>query len=139
MTRLTVAVLVAIGAMTAHAQAQSFPDRPITLINPYAAGGPADLLARTVSDGMSEVLGRPVVVDNRPGAGTAIGAQARRLHAVHRRLALARDHARADEGCWIRRHRGVHANRHRRRRSQRADRAAGPSLQERAGTRRRRP
>src|SRR5262245_66152081 len=76
MTRLTVAVLVAIGAMTAHAQAQSFPDRPITLINPYAAGGPADLLARTVADGMSEVLGRPVVVDNRPGAGTAIGARA---------------------------------------------------------------
>ena len=56
--------------------AQSFPERPITLINPYAAGGPADLLARTVADGMSETLGRPVVVENRPGAGTAIGASA---------------------------------------------------------------
>jgi tripartite-type tricarboxylate transporter receptor subunit TctC len=76
MTRWAVAALVAICALTAHAQAQSFPDRPITLINPYAAGGPADLLARTVADGMSEVLGRPVVVDNRPGAGTAIGARA---------------------------------------------------------------
>ena len=56
--------------------AQSFPERTITLINPYAAGGPADLLARTVADGMSETLGRPVVVENRPGAGTAIGARA---------------------------------------------------------------
>jgi tripartite-type tricarboxylate transporter receptor subunit TctC len=45
------------------------------LINPYAAGGPADLLARTVAEGMSETLGRPVVVENRPGAGTAIGAR----------------------------------------------------------------
>ena len=59
-----------------HAVAQSFPERTITLINPYAAGGPADLLARTVADGMSETLGRPVVVENRPGAGTAIGARA---------------------------------------------------------------
>ena len=59
-----------------NAVAQSFPERTITLINPYAAGGPADLLARTVADGMSESLGRPVVVENRPGAGTAIGARA---------------------------------------------------------------
>ncbi len=63
-------------AFAGHAVAQSFPERPITLINPYAAGGPADLLARTVADGMSDALGRPVVVENRPGAGTAIGARA---------------------------------------------------------------
>jgi tripartite-type tricarboxylate transporter receptor subunit TctC len=55
--------------------AQSFPERPITLVNPYAAGGPADLLARTVAEGMSEALGKPVVVENRPGAGTAIAAR----------------------------------------------------------------
>src|SRR6188474_2452927 len=76
MKRIAIAILLAVCAFAGHAAAQSFPDRPITLINPYAAGGPADLLARTVADGMSEVLGRPVVVENRPGAGTAIGARA---------------------------------------------------------------
>ena len=65
--RLAVAILAAACMLAGHAVAQSFPERPITLINPYAAGGPADLLARTVADGMSEVLGRPVVVENRPG------------------------------------------------------------------------
>jgi tripartite-type tricarboxylate transporter receptor subunit TctC len=76
MKRLVVAFLFAMSAFAEHAVAQSFPERTITLINPYAAGGPADLLARTVADGMSETLGRPVVVENRPGAGTAIGARA---------------------------------------------------------------
>jgi tripartite-type tricarboxylate transporter receptor subunit TctC len=76
MTRLAVVILVAFCALAGHAVAQSFPERTITLINPYAAGGPADLLARTVADGMSDALGRPVVVENRPGAGTAIGARA---------------------------------------------------------------
>ena len=76
MTRLAVAILVAVCSLAGHAVAQSFPERPITLINPYPAGGPADLLARTVADGMSEALGRPVVVESRPGAGTAIGARA---------------------------------------------------------------
>ena len=75
MKRLAIAILVAMASSAGHAVAQSFPERPITLVNPYAAGGPADLLARTVADGMSEVLGRPVVVENRPGAGTAIGAR----------------------------------------------------------------
>ena len=76
MKRLAIAILVAMSSPAGHAVAQSFPERSITLVNPYAAGGPADLLARTVADGMSEALGRPVVVENRPGAGTAIGARA---------------------------------------------------------------
>jgi tripartite-type tricarboxylate transporter receptor subunit TctC len=54
--------------------AQEFPDRPITMVNPYAAGGPADLIARTIAEPMGEALGQPVVVENRPGAGTAIAA-----------------------------------------------------------------
>src|SRR5579862_3992242 len=63
-------VLLADGAF-----AQAFPARPITLINPYAAGGPADVLARIVAARMAVPLGQNVIVDNKPGAGTAIGAQ----------------------------------------------------------------
>ena len=69
-------VALVLSLVAGHASAQSFPERNITLINPYAAGGPADLLARTVAEGMSEALGKPVVVENRAGAGTAIGARA---------------------------------------------------------------
>jgi tripartite-type tricarboxylate transporter receptor subunit TctC len=54
--------------------AQTYPTRTITLVNPYAAGGPADLLARTVAEGMASALGQPVVVENRVGAGTALAA-----------------------------------------------------------------
>ena len=55
------------------ANAQSFPNRPIRLIVPYSAGGPADVLGRQVAKSMSDVLGQPVVVDNRAGANTIIG------------------------------------------------------------------
>lgn len=55
--------------------AQSFPDRPIRLILPYAAGGSADTLARALAEHMRKDLGQPVLVDNKPGGNTAVGAQ----------------------------------------------------------------
>ena len=70
---LAVAAL-AFTACATLAQAQDYPRSPITLVNPYAAGGPADLLARTIAAGMSEQLGQQVVVLNKPGAATALGA-----------------------------------------------------------------
>src|SRR5215471_8346687 len=60
----------------AQAAAQSYPTRPITLIVPFAAGGPADFLGRLIGQKMGDDLGQQVVVDNRPGANTIIGAQA---------------------------------------------------------------
>ncbi|HLH87957.1 MAG TPA: tripartite tricarboxylate transporter substrate binding protein [Xanthobacteraceae bacterium] len=65
------ALLACLGAGTL---AQDFPTHVIQLVNPYAAGGPADLLARTIASGMTSRLGRQVVVVNKVGASTAIGA-----------------------------------------------------------------
>jgi tripartite-type tricarboxylate transporter receptor subunit TctC len=58
------------------APAQSYPSRSITLIVPFAAGGPADFLGRLIGQKVGEDLGQQIVVDNRPGANTIIGAQA---------------------------------------------------------------
>ncbi|HSV45221.1 MAG TPA: tripartite tricarboxylate transporter substrate binding protein [Ramlibacter sp.] len=60
---------------TSAARAQAFPDRPIRLVVPYAAGGTADALARAVAEHMRKALGQPVLVDNKPGGNTAVGAQ----------------------------------------------------------------
>ena len=54
----------------------SFPNRPIRLIVPFPAGGPSDIVARVIGQKMSEDWGQPVVIENRPGANTIIGAQA---------------------------------------------------------------
>ena len=52
----------------------AWPDRPLRLVVPYAAGGGADNAARTVAQRLGELLGQPVVIDNKPGAGGVIGA-----------------------------------------------------------------
>jgi tripartite-type tricarboxylate transporter receptor subunit TctC len=56
-------------------QAAPFPDRPIRLVVPFTAGGNVDNSARTVGQGLSEQLGQAVVVENKPGANTMIGAE----------------------------------------------------------------
>ena len=58
------------------ARAQTFPDQPVRMIVPFAAGGPADLIARIVARVMGERLGRPIVVESRAGAGGMIGVDA---------------------------------------------------------------
>ena len=56
------------------ASAQAYPSRPLRLVVPFPAGGATDILARTIAQRVSETLGQPIIIDNRPGAGGTIGA-----------------------------------------------------------------
>ena len=62
-------------ALASPSSAETYPTRSITMIVPFAPGGPADVLGRLVGQKMSEDLGQQVIIDNRPGANTIIGAQ----------------------------------------------------------------
>jgi tripartite-type tricarboxylate transporter receptor subunit TctC len=72
--RRSLLILPLAAALPGRAKAQDWPDRPLVLVAPYAPGGSADVLARVIAPAMSEVLGQPVVVELKPGAGGNIGA-----------------------------------------------------------------
>ncbi|MBS0454601.1 MAG: tripartite tricarboxylate transporter substrate binding protein [Proteobacteria bacterium] len=68
-------VVLAMGLSASGAAAEdAYPSRPVTLVVPFPPGGAGDAQARVIGQKLSEQLGQPVVIDNRPGAGTAIGA-----------------------------------------------------------------
>ncbi len=69
------AVLVLVWAAGA-AHAQSWPARPLRIIVPFAAGGPADIYARFIGQRLQEALRQPIVIDDRPGAGSLVGTEA---------------------------------------------------------------
>ncbi len=69
-----VALLSAAGLMAPHAAAQSFPVKPIRLVVPFAPGGGTDVTARYMGAKLSEKVGQPVIVDNRPAASGVVGA-----------------------------------------------------------------
>src|SRR5258707_8568839 len=77
-TLLALALLVTVSAGPTHAQssdAQGFPNRPVKIVVPFPAGGPTDVNMRIVGQKLSEFWGQGVVIENRPGANTGIGAQ----------------------------------------------------------------
>jgi tripartite-type tricarboxylate transporter receptor subunit TctC len=69
------AIAAAILALASPAAAQNYPDKPIKIVVAVAAGGPMDTMARAIAQQMQAKLGQPVVVENRTGAGTTIGAK----------------------------------------------------------------
>jgi tripartite-type tricarboxylate transporter receptor subunit TctC len=74
---VAIALLLGLGLSTgAAAQTETYPSRNITFICPFPAGGGTDILVRLLAQELQDRLGKPVVVDNRPGAGTVIAANA---------------------------------------------------------------
>ena len=73
LVRSCTALLLAI--WTAGASAQAFPSKPIRIVVPFSAGGPTDITARFIAPRMTELLGQPIVIDNRAGATGIIGAE----------------------------------------------------------------
>ena len=76
-TSLSRACLVALAGfgVAAHAASPSasYPTKPVRVIVPLAPGGGSDIVGRMVAQGLGELWGKPVIIDNRPGAGSAVG------------------------------------------------------------------
>src|SRR5437764_8925551 len=74
--RATLAVAaIFVVALAGDASAQTYPTKPIRVMVPYAAGGITDILARALGQKLGEALGQPIVIDNRPGANSQVGAE----------------------------------------------------------------
>jgi tripartite-type tricarboxylate transporter receptor subunit TctC len=71
---LIYALTIAVASAQGSADVQAYPNRAVRIVVPFPAGGPTDILSRVVAQRLSEVWGQPVVVENQPGANTAIAA-----------------------------------------------------------------
>jgi tripartite-type tricarboxylate transporter receptor subunit TctC len=76
MSRAASSLGVALLAIASLVQAQSWPTRPVRVIVPFAAGGPADIYARALGEKLQGALGQPFVVEDRPGGGSIVGTDA---------------------------------------------------------------
>ena len=74
LARLAAACTLALGAVAPALAADAFPSRPITVVIPFPPGGATDVLGRVIGQKLGDTLGQTVVVENRAGAGTIIGA-----------------------------------------------------------------
>ena len=75
MFKVTIGVMAGLVGLTASAGAQNYPTRPVTMVIPFAAGGPTDVLGRVVGAKMGEILGQQIVIENVTGAGGQTGSK----------------------------------------------------------------
>lgn len=75
MLKTLIAACAALLAVTGSATAQTYPSRPITMVIPFAAGGPTDIVGRVMAQRMGEILGQQIVIENVAGAGGMTGGQ----------------------------------------------------------------
>src|SRR3954462_11929349 len=75
MLKTITSALAALAVLTASAGAQNYPTRPVTMVIPFAAGGPTDVLGRVVGARMAEILGQQIVIENVGGAGGMTGSK----------------------------------------------------------------
>ena len=80
---LAFACLLSLSLAGGVAAAQTYPARPVNLIVPFPAGGTTDVLARALGQELAKRLGQPVVVENKPGAGSTLGADYVALSLIH--------------------------------------------------------
>src|SRR5262245_6254223 len=72
--RCLTALVVVLSAFVVPAAAQDYPTRPVTIVVPYTPGGSTEILSRLIGQKLEERLGKPVLIENKPGAGTVIGS-----------------------------------------------------------------
>ena len=81
--RTLVAACVALTLGAGTAQAQSYPSRVIKLVVPFTPGSPNDVMARLLTQHLAPRLGQPIIIDNKPGGGTAIGTKLAEIGRAH--------------------------------------------------------
>jgi tripartite-type tricarboxylate transporter receptor subunit TctC len=69
------AIILALPCLSQQARAQTYPNRPITLVIPFAPGGSTSIVGRVIADKMAQLLGQGIVIENRPGAGGTAGSR----------------------------------------------------------------